>query len=56
MCGNEQVVVFATTNVQFENVSFFINVSDEEKFFIWHIYEKANIFINVSDEEKFLLF
>ena len=30
MCGNEQVVIFATTNVQFENVSFFINVSDED--------------------------
>ena len=32
MCGNEQVVIFAPKNVQFENVSFFIKVSDEEKF------------------------
>ena len=35
MCGNEQVVIFATTNVQFENVSFFVNVSDEEKFLLF---------------------
>ena len=32
MCGNEQVVIFTPKNVQFENVSFFIKVSDEEKF------------------------
>ena len=32
MCGNEQVVIFTPTNVQFENVGFFIKVSDEEKF------------------------
>ena len=32
MCWNEQVVVFTPKNVQFENVSFFIKVSDEEKF------------------------
>ena len=32
MCGNEQVVIFTPQNVQFGNVSFFIEVSDEEKF------------------------
>ena len=32
MCGNEQVGIFTPKNVQFENVSFFIKVSDEEKF------------------------
>ena len=31
MCGYEQVVIFTPKNVQFENVSFFIKVSDEEK-------------------------
>ena len=35
MCGNEQVVIFATTNVQFETVSFFIKVSDEENFLLF---------------------
>ena len=35
MCGNEQVVIFTTTNVQFEAVSFFIKVSDEEKFLLF---------------------
>ena len=35
MCGNEQVVIFTPTNVQFENVSFFLKVSDEEKFFVF---------------------
>ena len=34
MCGNEQVVIFTPTNVQFENVSFFIKVSNEEKFLL----------------------
>ena len=34
MCGNEQVVIFTPTNVQFENVSFFIKVSDKEKFLL----------------------
>ena len=32
MSGNEQVVIFTPNNVHFENVSFFIKVSDEEKF------------------------
>ena len=32
MCGNEQVVIFTPTHVQFENVSFFLKVSDEGKF------------------------
>ena len=32
MCGNEQVVIFIPTNVQFENFGFFLKVSDEEKF------------------------
>ena len=31
MCRNEQVVIFTPKNVQFENVSFFIKVSHEEK-------------------------
>ena len=35
MCGNEQVVIFTLTNVQFENVSFFLKVSGEEKFLIF---------------------
>ena len=35
MCGYEQVVIFTPKNVQFENVSFFIKVSDEEKFFLF---------------------
>ena len=35
ICGNEQVVIFIPTNVQFENVSFFIKVSDEEKFLLF---------------------
>ena len=35
MCGNEQVIIFTPTNVQFENVSFFIKVSDEEKFLLF---------------------
>ena len=35
MCGNEQVVVFTPINVHFEQVSFFINVSDEEKFLLF---------------------
>ena len=35
MCGNEQVVIFTPTNVQFENVSVFIKVSDEEKFLLF---------------------
>ena len=30
MFGNEQVVIFTPTNVQFENVSFFLKVSDGE--------------------------
>ena len=33
MCGNEQVHgYFYTKNVQFQNVSFFIKVSEEENF------------------------
>ena len=35
MCGNEQVAIFTLTNVQFENVSFFLKVSDEEKFLLF---------------------
>ena len=35
MCGNEQVNIFTPTNVQFENVGFFIKVSDEEKFLLF---------------------
>ena len=35
MCGNEQVVISTPTNVQFENVSFFLKVSDEEKFLLY---------------------
>ena len=35
MCGNEQVVIFTLTNVQFENVSILLKVSDEEKFFVF---------------------
>ena len=35
MGGNEQVIIFTPTNVQFENVSFFIKVSDEEKFLLF---------------------
>ena len=31
MCGNEQLVIFTPTIVQFENVSLSIKVSDEEK-------------------------
>ena len=40
MCGNEQVIIFTPTNVQFENVSFFIKVSDEEKLLL---YQKGEI-------------
>ena len=35
MCANEQVIVLTPTNVQFENVSFFIKVWDEEKFLLF---------------------
>ena len=35
MCENEQVVMFTSKKVQFENVSFFIKVSDEEKFLLF---------------------
>ena len=35
MCGYKQVVIFTPINVQFENVSFFIKVSDEEKFLLF---------------------
>ena len=35
MCGNGQVVIFTPTNVQFENVSFFLKVSDEETFLLF---------------------
>ena len=35
MCENEQVVIFTPKKVQFENVSFFIKVSDEEKFLLF---------------------
>ena len=36
MCGNGQVVILThKKNVQFENVSFFIKVSDEEKFLLF---------------------
>ena len=41
MCGNEQVVIFTPTNVQFENVSFFLKVSDKEKFLLFQ-YGKIN--------------
>ena len=30
------MVIFTPTNVQFENVSFFLKVSDEEKFLLFH--------------------
>ena len=39
MCANEQVIIFTATNVQFENVSFFIKVSDEEKFLLFRFGE-----------------
>ena len=35
MYGNEQVVIFTPKNVQFENVIFFIKVSDEEKLLLF---------------------
>ena len=35
MCENEQVVMFTPKKGQFENVSFFIKVSDEEKFLLF---------------------
>ena len=36
MCGNEQVSIFFTRKYeQFENVSFFIKVLDEEKFLLF---------------------
>ena len=35
MCGNDQVVIFIQTNEQFENFSFFIKVSDEEKLLLF---------------------
>ena len=35
MCGNEQVVIFTPTIMQFENASFFIKFSDEEKFLLF---------------------
>ena len=35
MCINKQVVIFTPTNVKFENVSFFLQVSDEEKFLLF---------------------
>ena len=31
-CGNDQVVIVTPKNVQYEDVSFFIKASDEEKF------------------------
>ena len=35
-CGeNEQVVIVTPKNVQFEDVSFFIRASDEERFLIF---------------------
>ena len=43
MCGNEQVVIFKQKNEQFENFSFFINVSDEEKFLL---YQYGEITVN----------
>ena len=35
MCKYEQVVIFTPKNVQFENVRFFMKVSDEEKFLLF---------------------
>ena len=35
MCGDEQVVIVTPKNVQFENVSFFIKTSNEEKFLLF---------------------
>ena len=35
MCINKQVVIFTPTKVSFENVSFFLKVSDEEKFLLF---------------------
>ena len=32
MCIIKQVVIFTPTKVSFENVSFFLKVSDDEKF------------------------
>ena len=35
MCGNEQVVIVTLKNVQFEDVSFFINASVVRKFLLF---------------------
>ena len=35
MCGNEQVVIYIQINVQFEIVSFFKKMSNEEKFLLF---------------------
>ena len=35
MCAYKQVVIFTPKIVQFENVTFFIKVSDEEKFLLF---------------------
>ena len=35
MCINKQVLIFTPTKVSFENVRFFLKVSDEEKFLLF---------------------
>ena len=35
MCINKQVVIFTPTKGSFENVSFYLKVSDEEKFLLF---------------------
>ena len=35
MCENEQVIIVTPKNVHFEDVSFFIKASDEEKFLLF---------------------
>ena len=41
ICGNEQVIIVTPQNVQFEDVRFFKEVSDEEKFLLFQ-YGKIN--------------
>ena len=41
MCRNKQVVIFTPTNEKFENVSFLLKVSDEEKFLLFQ-YDEIN--------------
>ena len=39
MCGNEQVGIFIPKMCNFENVSYFIKVSGEEKFLLFQLGE-----------------